>query len=77
MDAWTSPNHKPYVAITVHRLQDGVPSSMLLDIIKLSERHAGANLAQAVVTVLKEFGIDKKVSVLYYDINTIVDLPPL
>ncbi|KAI0270918.1 hypothetical protein BGY98DRAFT_883170, partial [Russula aff. rugulosa BPL654] len=32
-DAWTSPNHKAYVAVTVHFEQDGAPISMLLDLV--------------------------------------------
>ena len=37
MDTWTSPNHKAFVAITVHLECRGKPLSMLLDFIKLAE----------------------------------------
>ena len=35
-DAWTSPNHKAYVAFTVHFERDGYPISMLLDIVEVA-----------------------------------------
>jgi hypothetical protein len=35
-DAWTSPNHKPYVAVTVHFEKDGVPVAMLLDLVEVA-----------------------------------------
>ncbi|KAF8805659.1 hypothetical protein BYT27DRAFT_7026528, partial [Phlegmacium glaucopus] len=47
MDAWTSPNHKVYVAVTVHFEKDGVPISMLLDIVEVACSHSGLNLAAA------------------------------
>ncbi|KAH6889518.1 hypothetical protein BKA70DRAFT_1056220, partial [Coprinopsis sp. MPI-PUGE-AT-0042] len=34
-DSWSSPNHKSYVAFTVHFEQDGVPISLLLDFVEL------------------------------------------
>ncbi|KAG1812877.1 uncharacterized protein BJ212DRAFT_1275930 [Suillus subaureus] len=35
MDAWTSPNHRAYVAVSVHLEHKGQPFSMILDIVKL------------------------------------------
>ncbi|KAF8257665.1 hypothetical protein EI94DRAFT_1556419, partial [Lactarius quietus] len=35
INAWTSPNHKVYVAITVHLEQEGKPMAMLLDMVKV------------------------------------------
>jgi hypothetical protein len=63
-DAWTSPNHKPYVAVTVHFEQGGVPVSMLLDLVEVGKSHSGLNLASAFATILDEFGIADKVSIL-------------
>lgn len=63
-DAWTSPNHTPYVAITVHMEEKGVPVSLLLDIVRVACSHSGINLAKAFVQVLEEFGIADKVSVI-------------
>jgi hypothetical protein len=60
-DAWTSPNHRAFVAITVHFEVAGVPVSMLLDVVELAKSHTGANLAAAFVEVLRDFGIAEKV----------------
>jgi hypothetical protein len=61
-DAWTSPNHKAYVAVSIHFEKDGVPVSMLLDIIEVTHSHSGLNLAAAFAKILDDFGISKKVS---------------
>jgi hypothetical protein len=60
-NAWTSPNHKAYVAFTVHFAHEGVPVSMLLDIVEVAKSHSGVNLAAAFGKVLEEFGISDKV----------------
>ncbi|TEB32875.1 hypothetical protein FA13DRAFT_1595398, partial [Coprinellus micaceus] len=39
-DAWTSPNGKPYVAVTVHFEHEGNPVCMLLDIVEVAEAHS-------------------------------------
>ena len=61
-DAWTSPNHRAYVAVTVHFECKGVPISMLLDLVEVAKSHSGVNLAEAFAKVLEEFGIKDKVS---------------
>ena len=61
-DAWTSPNHKAYVAVTVHFEHEGAPISMLLDLVEVAKSHSGVNLAEAFVNILDEFGIEDKVS---------------
>ena len=61
-DAWTSPNHKAYVAITGHLEHEGKPLTMLLDIVEVAKSHTGVNLASAFSDILKSFGIDEKVS---------------
>ena len=60
-DAWTSPNHKAYVAITIHFEHDRKPISMVLDLVEVAVSHSGVNLAAAFVQVLDEFGISSKV----------------
>jgi hypothetical protein len=60
-DSWSSPNHKSYVAITVHLERKGHPLTMILDLIEVAESHTGVNLGTAFVNVLKNFGIDDKV----------------
>ncbi|KAF9038032.1 hypothetical protein BJ165DRAFT_1416792 [Panaeolus papilionaceus] len=44
-DAWTSPNHRAFVAITVHFEHEGKPIVLLLDVIEVSESHTGEALA--------------------------------
>jgi len=61
-DAWTSPNHKAYIAFTVHFEHEGAPTSMLLDLVEVAKSHSGVNLAEAFTKVLEEFGIADKVS---------------
>jgi hypothetical protein len=60
-DAWTSPNHKAYVAFTVHFEHEGAPVLMLLDLVEVAKSHSGENLAAAFAKVLEEFGISDKV----------------
>ena len=36
-DAWTSPNHKAFVAITVHLEEDSKPLCIILDIVEVAE----------------------------------------
>ena len=57
-DAWTSPNHKAFVAFTVHFVHEGVPVSMLLDLVEVAKSHSGVNLA---AKVLEDSGISDKV----------------
>jgi hypothetical protein len=61
-NAWTSPNHKAYVAVTVHFEEGGVLISMLLDIVEVARSHSGLNLAAAFAKILDDFGIADKVS---------------
>lgn len=60
-DAWTSPNNKAYVAVIVYFEKDGVPISMLLDIVEVARSHSGLNLAAAFAKILDDFGISDKV----------------
>jgi hypothetical protein len=66
-DAWTSPNHKAYVAFTVHFEHEGCPIAMLLDLVEVAVSHSGVNLANAFAKVLEEFGIEDKVISLLED----------
>jgi hypothetical protein len=36
-DAWTSPNHRAFVAVTVHLERKGVPLCLVLDVIEVSK----------------------------------------
>jgi hypothetical protein len=64
-DGWTSPNHKAFVAVTVHFEVNGIPMCVLLDLVEVAESHSGLNLAAAFAHVLDEFGISDKVSGLF------------
>lgn len=59
-DAWSSPNSRAYVAFTVHFEHEGVPVSMLLDIVEVPKSHSGENLAEAFANMLEDFGISDK-----------------
>lgn len=59
-DTWTSPNHRAYVAITVHLEREGKPLSKLLDVVEALNSHSGGNLAITSTEVLWTFGIREK-----------------
>jgi hypothetical protein len=61
-EVWTSPNHKAFVAVTVHLEINGTPLCMLLDLVEVARSHSGANLAAAFTKILDDFGIADKVS---------------
>jgi hypothetical protein len=68
-DAWTSPNHKAFIAVTVHFENNGEPMYMLLDMVEVAELHSGVTLAAAFARVLEDFGISDKVSQYTVDPN--------
>ncbi|KAH9903888.1 uncharacterized protein BXZ73DRAFT_54326, partial [Epithele typhae] len=61
-DAWTSPNHRPFIAFAVHLHHRGAPLSMILDVIEVAESHSGFVMAAVFDAMLKDFGIQDKVS---------------
>jgi hypothetical protein len=61
-DAWTSPNHKAFIAVTVHFETDGIPVSLLLDIVEVADSHSGARLAIEFAKILDNFEVSDKVS---------------
>lgn len=73
-DAWTSPNHKAYVAVTVHFEQDGKPVVLLLDVVEVPFSHSGVNLARAFADILDDFGIANKVRMIRNDNNVMTYL---
>ncbi|KAF8055640.1 hypothetical protein FPV67DRAFT_1435052 [Lyophyllum atratum] len=62
-DAWTSPNHRSFVAFSTAFETNGVPVVLLLDFVEVAKSHTGVNLAEAFATMLKDFGIEDKVSI--------------
>ena len=67
MDAWTSPNHKAYMAVSVHFKVNRKMVAMLLDLVKVAQSHSGLNLAKAFAKILDDFGISDKVSCCIHD----------
>ena len=61
-DCWTSPNHRAYMAVTVHLEHRGETLCMLLDIVEVAKTHSGFNLAAEFARILEEFKIERKVS---------------
>jgi hypothetical protein len=61
MDGWSSPNHRSYIAITIHLEHKGEPLSMLLDLVKIAESYTGVNLGITFMGILNKFGIEEKV----------------
>ncbi|KAK6977237.1 ribonuclease H-like domain-containing protein [Favolaschia claudopus] len=59
-DAWTSPNHKAYVAVSGHFEEDGVKVDCLLDFVEVPVAHTGENLAEVLSNVIHDFGIENK-----------------
>ncbi|KAG2060652.1 hypothetical protein BDR06DRAFT_967098 [Suillus hirtellus] len=59
--AWTAPNHKAFVVISVHLKHEGEPLVMLLNIIEVPKSHTSLNLAEAFTKVLLEFGVSNKI----------------
>ena len=78
MDAWTSPNHRAFVAWTVHLQHEGHILAFLLDIIEVPEvrlsdtslfltdsflqSHTGDTLGQEFHNMLVEHGLEDKVN---------------
>ena len=61
-DAWTLPNHRSFVAVTVHLEEKGIPISLLLDLVEVPRSHSGENLAASFAQIMEEFDICDKVN---------------
>jgi hypothetical protein len=61
-DAWTSPNNRAFIAVTVHLAVNGESICMLLDLVEVAVSHSGEKLAGAFAKILEDFGISEKVS---------------
>jgi hypothetical protein len=57
----TSPNHRAFVAWTVHLHHEGHILTFLLDVIEVPESHTGDALARAFHKMLVEHGLTQKV----------------
>lgn len=58
------------MAVTVHYELEGVPVSMLLDLVEVACSHSGINLAAAFSKILDDFGISSKVSAFHQIFNS-------
>ncbi|KAF8221742.1 hypothetical protein L208DRAFT_1062671, partial [Tricholoma matsutake] len=56
-NAWTSPNHRAFVAWTVHLHHEGHILTFLLNIMEVPESHTGDALARAFHKMLVEHGL--------------------
>jgi hypothetical protein len=63
-DAWTSPNGRAFVALTVHFEEEGTAVSTLLDIVELAQSHSGVSLARVFARVLDNYKLSQKVSII-------------
>ncbi|KAF7349077.1 Dimer-Tnp-hAT domain-containing protein [Mycena venus] len=59
-DAWTSPNHRAFVAWTVHLQHEGQPLVFLLDVFEVPESHTREVLACEFDAMLERFGLQNK-----------------
>ncbi|OBZ79481.1 putative AC9 transposase [Grifola frondosa] len=59
-DAWTAPNHRPFVGFTVHLERAGQPFGFPLDIVEVASSHSGEGLAKVFKKTLQEFGVEEK-----------------
>src|SRR5215470_15690897 len=62
INAWTSPNHKVFIAVTVHFKKDGSLIAILLDLKEVATSHSDLHLVMAFTQILDEFRISAKVS---------------
>ena len=65
-DAWTSPNVRPFVAITIYLKKNGTPMSLLLDMVEVAASHSGVNLTQAFAAILDDYEILDKIIISAY-----------
>jgi hypothetical protein len=63
MDMWTLPNHKVFIAITIHFENNGELMCILLDPVEVTQLHSRLNLAATFAKVLENFGISDKVRI--------------
>lgn len=61
-DAWTSPNHRAFVAFYINLERDGHPIRFLLDMREVPCSHTGAALAHDMKAMMEEYDIVEKVS---------------
>jgi hypothetical protein len=67
-DMWTASNGTAFLSLTIHYIDTSWElKNFLLDIIPMSIRHSGENMADAIMTVLCEFDLEEKALALTTD----------
>jgi hypothetical protein len=66
-DAWTLPNHRPFIAWTVHLEHQGQMLCFLLDVVEVPTSHTGKTMADAFQKMIVEFGLQNKILSLTAD----------
>lgn len=68
LDAWTSPNQYAFLAIIAHFVtNDGRLEELLIDFTELIGEHTGANMADAVWSTMKRYGLVGRVLAVVMD----------
>ncbi|KAF5317589.1 hypothetical protein D9758_018466 [Tetrapyrgos nigripes] len=68
IDAWTSSNQYPFLAIVAHYIaDDGVLEECLIDFRELEGEHSGENMAEAVWKTLELYGLVGKIIAIVMD----------
>ncbi|KAG9226778.1 hypothetical protein CCMSSC00406_0009676 [Pleurotus cornucopiae] len=68
LDAWTSPNQYAFLAIVAHFVtNDGCLDELLIDFTELIGEHTGANMADAVWSTMKRYGLIGRVIAIVMD----------
>ncbi|KAG0698044.1 hypothetical protein DFH29DRAFT_810877, partial [Suillus ampliporus] len=62
-DVWTSPNHKAFVAVSVHLEHEGQPLAMLLDIVEVAKVCIANKHEQALIILLVTFRHESRASI--------------
>ncbi|KIK92032.1 hypothetical protein PAXRUDRAFT_148193, partial [Paxillus rubicundulus Ve08.2h10] len=60
-DAWMAPNHRAFIAFSVHLAHKGEALTMPLDIIEVARSHTGLEMATVFAKILEDFRLMDKV----------------
>ncbi|KAJ7830804.1 hypothetical protein B0H14DRAFT_1189647, partial [Mycena olivaceomarginata] len=66
-DVWTLPNHRGFVAWTIHLQYKGVLVSFLIDIFEVPKSHTGETLATAFQEMLDRYDLSGKILAVVWD----------
>ncbi|EAQ88485.1 hypothetical protein CHGG_05104 [Chaetomium globosum CBS 148.51] len=67
-DGWTSRNRLSLYGVSaVFRDEEGTPHKIVLGLPEMSDRHTGENIAEAILPVIRNYGIEKKIGYFTVD----------